>query len=89
MEVIPPGKPVSQGMAGVLLDLTFSGEWERQLEPLRGTGIEIVGFGPHVDGALMKRGRAAGCTRVMARSRFAVELPAIVARWAAAHSPAA
>jgi hypothetical protein len=36
----------------------------------RPPGVEVVGFGPHVDADLLARAEAAGCDRVLPRSRF-------------------
>jgi hypothetical protein len=36
----------------------------------RPPGVEVVGFGPHVDRALLAEAEAAGCDRVLPRSTF-------------------
>jgi hypothetical protein len=36
----------------------------------RPAGVVVVGFGPHVDEALLAEAEAAGCDRVLPRSRF-------------------
>ncbi|GAC1328860.1 MAG: hypothetical protein NVSMB22_20850 [Chloroflexota bacterium] len=38
----------------------------------------VVAFGPHVDTDLRRAARAAGATRVMAKSKFVIELPALL-----------
>jgi CheY-like chemotaxis protein len=40
--------------------------------------LPIVGFVSHVDAARAQQALAAGCTRVLARSAFVVELPSLV-----------
>lgn len=42
--------------------------------------IPIYGFGSHLDTAVLKAARQAGCDHVWARSRFVTELPDLVAR---------
>ncbi len=42
---------------------------------LTGSADHIVGFAPHVDDEAMTRGRSAGCTTVMTRSRFFRRFP--------------
>lgn len=42
-------------------------------------GAPIVGFGSHVDADLLAAARAAGCQRVLPRSRFFRELPQLLA----------
>jgi len=84
MVIFRPGERLPDPLAGLIVDLTDSGDWESVVQSVAArAALEIIGFGPHVDGALMKRGRKAGCTRVMARSKFAQDLPGILARWAA------
>lgn len=68
----------------VLLDLD-----DDRLQPLlalrllRGdpglASLPVVGFVSHVNGARALEAQAAGCTRVMARGAFVVELPALMA----------
>ena len=38
-------------------------------------GVDVVGFGPHVDEELLARAAAAGCDRVLPRSRFFKQWP--------------
>lgn len=42
-------------------------------------GVPIVGFYPHVEGAVRKAGLAAGVDRVLPRSAFTARLPALLA----------
>ena len=45
---------------------------------LKDSGCRVVAFGPHVDTASRKAARAAGADRVLAKSKFVTDLPAIV-----------
>jgi len=42
------------------------------------SALPVIGFVSHVNGARAQEALAAGCTRVLARSAFVVELPALV-----------
>ncbi len=44
-------------------------------------GTPFVAFGSHVDTESLANARAAGCDPVLPRSRFTVELPALIARY--------
>jgi DNA-binding NarL/FixJ family response regulator len=44
----------------------------------RAPGVVVVGFGAHVNTAALLAGRAAGADRVLARSAFTRELPALL-----------
>ena len=44
-------------------------------------GTPFVAFGSHVDTEALAQAKAAGCDPVMPRSRFTVELPALVRRY--------
>ncbi len=50
-------------------------------------GSPSVGFAPHVDAALLRRARRAGCTRVLARSAFFARLPELLAGLAERGTP--
>lgn len=70
--------------AAVILDLA-----DPVLEPLETVramrsrpdfaAVPVLGVAPHRDGSLIAAGRAAGCTRVVARSRAAADLPRLLA----------
>lgn len=49
----------------------------------QGRRPHVVGYGPHVETALLRAARAAGCDVVLARSQFADELPVNLTVWAA------
>jgi CheY-like chemotaxis protein len=69
--------------ACILLDLHNNGiaieEIVRQLTPQRRPFI--VGYGSHVDTAILKQARAAGCDLVLPRSKFVEDLPTALPRW--------
>jgi CheY-like chemotaxis protein len=44
-------------------------------------GTPFVAFGSHVDTQALAAAKAAGCDPVMPRSRFTLELPALIARY--------
>jgi len=44
-------------------------------------GTPFVAFGSHVDAEALADAKAAGCDPVMPRSRFTVELPALIRRY--------
>ena len=44
-------------------------------------GTPFVAFGSHVDTEALASARAAGCDPVMPRSRFTIELPALIERY--------
>ncbi|MGH7480755.1 MAG: response regulator [Longimicrobiales bacterium] len=67
----------------ILLDLDAVGvdppELIRALKTDPGTGaVPIVAFGAHVRGEALRAAREAGADRVLARSRFVQELPALL-----------
>jgi hypothetical protein len=59
----------------VVVDLAKPGHLEALTR--RPAGIEVVGFGPHVDEELLARARSAGCDRVLPRSRFFRDWPEV------------
>ncbi|MCA1656663.1 MAG: hypothetical protein LC713_02965 [Actinobacteria bacterium] len=59
----------------VVVDLSRPGVLDR-LTSLGAT--RVLGFGSHVDRALLDAARAAGCDRVMARSAFFSRLPELL-----------
>jgi CheY-like chemotaxis protein len=68
----------------VVLDLNYAGvepvDLIRKLKQEETTAkIQILGFVSHVQTDLIKAARESGCDRVMARSAFSQNLPAILA----------
>jgi len=53
----------------VVVDLSRPGVLE-VIPALVATGARVVGFGSHVDRAVLEGARAAGCAQVLARSAF-------------------
>ncbi|MDX2035015.1 MAG: response regulator [Isosphaeraceae bacterium] len=51
------------------------------LKALAGGSTPFIAFGSHVDTAALDSARAAGCSTVLPRSRFTVELPALIERF--------
>ena len=54
--------------------------WEQAIGAARTYGLPVIAYGSHVDTETMARARAAGATRVIANSKLATDLPAIVAQ---------
>jgi CheY-like chemotaxis protein len=71
---------------GILLDLNSglraSVEWVRTIKAdAAGRRIPIVAFASHVQSDLIAAARQAGCDRVLARSAFTQQLPALMRSW--------
>jgi 2-keto-3-deoxy-6-phosphogluconate aldolase len=58
-----------QGVELVVVDLSRAGVLEAIAE-LSHAGVATIGFGSHVDRAVLDAARLAGCERVLARSAF-------------------
>jgi DNA-binding response OmpR family regulator len=74
---------VAEGSVGrVLVDLELRSadaiDLVRRLRSAGGSALEIVAYAPHVEGERIAGARAAGATRVLARSAFVRELPGLV-----------
>lgn len=74
---------VQNGANAILLDLNHrSGKAIAVLEGLNGNSatreIPVVAFLSHVQTGLAQAARAAGCSRVMARSAFSQQLPVLL-----------
>jgi CheY-like chemotaxis protein len=63
----------------VLVDLDASGDAMEAIRVLSGGAGRVVAFGPHVDTEGRKAARAAGASRVLAKSKFVTELPRLMA----------
>ena len=70
---------------GILVDLTFPQldvesimTWLKDNLPVL---PKVIAFGPHVEAAQLRAARAAGCTEVYPRSKFAELLPTAIIRW--------
>lgn len=48
----------------------------------------VVAYGSHVEAAVLRAARQAGCDRVMPRSQFAEELEGAIAEWLSPATPA-
>src|SRR5579884_1347646 len=84
---IKPGDPVPDGARLGLLDLQIEGPWENDVRSVRERGGVVIAFGPHVDLDSRARARHAGCSRVLAKSRFRTELPDLLASCLCEPSP--
>lgn len=58
-----------------------SSETLTALQAAAGPGVPFIAFGSHVDAAALASARAAGCDPVMPRSKFTMELPALIRRY--------
>jgi DNA-binding LacI/PurR family transcriptional regulator len=72
--------PEHVGGACVLVDLDAALDVTAAIERLKAAGArQIIAFGPHLDTERRKAARAAGADRVLAKSKFVSDLPAIIA----------
>ncbi len=55
-------------------------EWQRAITAAREAGLPVIAYGSHIDADAQAQARSAGATRVIANSKLAVDLPAIVER---------
>ncbi len=62
-------------------------DWRAAIVAAREAHIPVIAFGSHVDLETQQAARDAGATRVIANSKLAADLPAIVARTLQASSP--
>lgn len=71
--------PESIGSEPVLVDLDAGLEVAAAIARLKAAGArQVIVFGPHLDTDRRKAARAAGADRVLAKSKFVTELPAIL-----------
>ena len=63
-------------------------DWQAAIKTARAADIPAIAFGSHVDLETQRLAREAGATRVIANSKLAADLPAIVARAVQASSTA-
>lgn len=68
------------GMASARVDWRTLVERARQV---KGEGWPIVGYGPHVQAALPREGREAGCTAFVANGKMAEDAPRVVRKYLA------
>lgn len=80
--VSPTGPPEEAGTFQLaLVDLDAAGDAIDAIRALRSRATSpVVAFGPHVDTERRKAARQAGADRVLAKSKFVTELPALMAR---------
>lgn len=53
-------------------------DWRQAIVDARAAGLPVIAYGSHVDTETQALARAAGATRVIANSKLAADLPAIV-----------
>lgn len=53
-------------------------EWEQAIGAAREASVPVIAYGSHVDIEAQAQARAAGATRVIANSKLAADLPAII-----------
>jgi DNA-binding NtrC family response regulator len=71
---------VAEGRYSVaLVNTAASGAgWREAITDARAAGLPVIAYGSHVDVETQAEARAAGATRVIANSKLATDLPAIV-----------
>ena len=72
-----PGKLLDQPGAGLIVDLNQSEALQAAAGWKQRTLRPVVGFASHVDGQTIQQARVLGIDRVLARSQFEQNLPAI------------
>ena len=79
---------VADSPALALVNTAIAGvDWRAAIVAAREAHIPVIAFGSHVDLETQQAARDAGATRVIANSKLAADLPAIVARTLQASSP--
>jgi Response regulators consisting of a CheY-like receiver domain and a winged-helix DNA-binding domain len=53
-------------------------DWEAAIRSANAHGVPVLAFGAHIDIAAQQRARQAGAQRVVANSKFAQNMPALV-----------
>ena len=52
--------------------------WQEAISAAREAGLPVIAYGSHIDTEAQTQARSAGATRVIANSKLAADLPAIV-----------
>jgi len=63
-------------------------EWQRAISAARAVDVPVIAYGSHIDAEAQAQARASGATRVIANSKLAADLPAIVEQTLARMHPA-
>lgn len=88
IEMLEPGQDPDDAvtrLAPVLVIIALDAPgWERTVAAARGRGARVLAFGSHKNVELMRAAKSAGCDEVLARSRMAAELPALLTKYAGA-----
>ncbi len=74
-----PARLANQPGRRLIVDLNLPGAIEAAGDWMRATGGDVVGFVSHVDTQTINCARAAGISKVLARSRFVEVLPDLLA----------
>ncbi len=88
IEMLEPGDDPDAAVARlapvlVIVALDAPG-WDRAVAAARSKGGRVLAFGSHKNVELMRAAKSAGCDEVLARSRMAAELPALLTKYAGA-----
>jgi hypothetical protein len=74
---VRPGSDATQGDA-LVVDMAERSNWEDAIRKARGSGMQVIAFGPHMDAEARRRAKAAGANRVLANSNLERDLPTIL-----------
>jgi CheY-like chemotaxis protein len=69
-----------------LVDLDASLDVPTAIRRLKTNGCNVIAFGPHMDAHSRRAARTAGADRVLAKSKFVIELPRIMSSATLNHS---
>lgn len=61
-----------------IVDLDADADVTNLIAVLKRQGFQVVAFGPHLDTERRKAARLAGADRVLAKSKFVIELPRLM-----------
>src|SRR5512142_571802 len=85
IHMLEPAQDIGAAMAAqdpalVIVALDAPG-WEDVVRAGKQTGARVLAFGSHKNIDLLLAAKAAGCDEVLARSRMAAELPALLEKY--------
>lgn len=76
-----PALSMARAGAHLLIVALDAPGWESIVAGARQVGLPILAFGSHRNVDVMRAAKEAGCTEVLARSRFAAELPSLLQKY--------
>ncbi|MGE5262245.1 MAG: hypothetical protein ACM3S0_02595 [Acidobacteriota bacterium] len=79
-----PDAAVARLVPALVIVALDAPEWDRTVKAARTAGARVIAFGSHKNVELMRAAKNAGCDEVLARSRLAAELPALLSRYTGA-----